>query len=72
MAGGGRSRGGGDVEVSGRAPLISGWSEQREEEDMTDGSHKGGKYLGVTSGGPSAGPVRTVRETVVTWGSAKT
>ena len=34
---------------------------------MTSESHDlPDKYLGITSGGPSAGPVRTVREAVVT------
>ena len=34
---------------------------------MTSESHDlPDKYLGITSGGPSAGPMRTVREAVVT------
>ena len=62
---GGRRR---EIEVRGddgagaRAP-----EEKRKKREMTSGSHDlPDKYLGITSGGPSAGPVRTVREAVVT------
>ena len=40
---------------------------KEEKREMTSESHDlPDKYLGITSGGPSAGPVRTVREAVVT------
>ena len=62
---GGRRR---DIEVRGddgagaRAP-----EEKRKKREMTSGAHDlPDKYLGITSSGPSAGPVRTVRESVVT------
>ena len=62
---GGRRR---EIEVRGddgagaRAP-----EEKRKKREMTSGSHDlPDKYLGITSGGPSAGRVRTVREAVVT------
>ena len=47
VAGGGRSKEGGDGGASGRAELVSGRCEEKEEE-MTAGSHKGVKYRGVT------------------------
>ena len=52
----------GDDGTGARAP-----EEKRKKREMTSGSHDlPDKYLGITSGGPSAGPVRTVREAVVT------
>ena len=52
----------GDDGVGARAP-----EEKRKKREMMSGSHDlPDKYLGITSGGPSAGPVRTVREAVVT------
>ena len=47
--------------------LRSALEEKRKKKGMTSGSRDlPDKYLGITSGGPSAGPVRTVREAVVT------
>ena len=47
MAGGGSLKEGGDGGASGRAELVSDrWEE--EEGEMTAGSHKEEKYLGVT------------------------
>ena len=47
--------------------LRSALEEKRKKKGMTSGSRVlPDKYLGITSGGPSAGPVRTVREAVVT------
>ena len=47
--------------------LRSALEEKGKKRGMTSGSHDlPDKYLGITSGGPSAGPVRTVREAVVT------
>ena len=47
--------------------LRSALEEKGKKRGMTSESHDlPDKYLGITSGGPSAGPLRTVREAVVT------